>query len=104
MSNLPSSAKVVIVGGGIVGCSIAYHLAKRGETDVLLLERKQLTSEPPGTQQVLLDSCAQHKTSHVLLSTPQTCSQRWKKKLVKQLVSSNVVRLPLQQTKNDLKN
>ncbi len=44
MSNLPSSAKVVIVGGGIVGCSIAYHLAKRGETDVLLLERKQLTS------------------------------------------------------------
>jgi 4-methylaminobutanoate oxidase (formaldehyde-forming) len=44
VSNLPSSAKVVIVGGGIVGCSIAYHLAKRGETDVLLLERKQLTS------------------------------------------------------------
>ena len=40
---LPSSARVVIVGGGIVGCSIAYHLAKRGVSDVVLLERKQLT-------------------------------------------------------------
>ena len=36
-------ARVVIVGGGIVGCSVAYHLAKRGCTDVVLLERKQLT-------------------------------------------------------------
>ena len=44
MPNLPSSAKVVIVGGGIVGCSVAYHLAKRGVTDVVLIERKQLTS------------------------------------------------------------
>lgn len=43
MTDLPAHARVVIVGGGIVGCSIAYHLAKRGETDVVLLERKQLT-------------------------------------------------------------
>ena len=34
----------MIVGGGVVGCSVAYHLAKRGCTDVVLLERKQLTS------------------------------------------------------------
>ena len=40
---LPSNASVLIVGGGIVGCSIAYHLAKRGVSDVVLLERKQLT-------------------------------------------------------------
>ena len=40
---LPSRARVIIVGGGIVGCSIAYHLAKRGVKDVVLLERKQLT-------------------------------------------------------------
>jgi heterotetrameric sarcosine oxidase gamma subunit len=40
---LPSKASVLIVGGGIVGCSIAYHLAKRGVSDVVLLERKQLT-------------------------------------------------------------
>jgi 4-methylaminobutanoate oxidase (formaldehyde-forming) len=44
MSELPASAKVVIVGGGIVGCSVAYHLGKMGLTDVLLLERGKLTS------------------------------------------------------------
>ena len=43
MSALPSSAKIVIVGGGIVGCAVAYHLGKMGLTDVLLLERGQLT-------------------------------------------------------------
>jgi glycine cleavage system aminomethyltransferase T/glycine/D-amino acid oxidase-like deaminating enzyme len=41
--NLPSRANVVIIGGGVIGCSIAYHLAKTGITDVLLLERMQLT-------------------------------------------------------------
>ena len=40
---LPSRASVVIVGGGIAGCSIAYHLTKLGVTDVVLLERRQLT-------------------------------------------------------------
>ena len=40
---IPSRAQVVIIGGGIVGCSVAYHLAKLGWTDVVLLERKQLT-------------------------------------------------------------
>ena len=40
---VPSQAQVVIVGGGIVGCSVAYHLTKIGITDVILLERKQLT-------------------------------------------------------------
>lgn len=41
--DLPSRANVVIVGGGIVGCSLAYHLTLRGCRDVVLLERKQLT-------------------------------------------------------------
>ena len=40
---LPSQADIVIVGGGVIGCAIAYHLAKRGCRDVLLLERRQLT-------------------------------------------------------------
>ena len=40
---IPSHANVVIVGGGIAGCSLAYHLTKRGVTDVVLLERRQLT-------------------------------------------------------------
>ncbi len=42
-ANLPERVDVVIVGGGAVGCSIAYHLTKIGITDVLLLERRQLT-------------------------------------------------------------
>ena len=41
---LPTQARIVIVGGGIAGCSTAYHLAKLGITDVLLLEQGQLTS------------------------------------------------------------
>jgi 4-methylaminobutanoate oxidase (formaldehyde-forming) len=42
--DLPTHAQVVIIGGGIHGCSVAYHLAKEGWTDVVLLERKVLTS------------------------------------------------------------
>ena len=42
-NSLPSSATVVIIGGGIIGCSVAYHLTKKGVTDVVLLERRQLT-------------------------------------------------------------
>jgi len=41
---LPQKARVVIIGGGVIGCSIAYHLTKIGWDDVVLLERKQLTS------------------------------------------------------------
>ena len=41
---LPAKARAVIIGGGISGCSLAYHLAKLGWKDVVLLERKQLTS------------------------------------------------------------
>ena len=41
---LPDRAEVVIVGGGIVGCSIAYHLTRRGVTDVVVLEQNQLTA------------------------------------------------------------
>jgi glycine cleavage system aminomethyltransferase T/glycine/D-amino acid oxidase-like deaminating enzyme len=41
---LPKSTKVVVIGGGVVGCSVAYHLAKFGWKDTILLERDQLTS------------------------------------------------------------
>jgi len=41
---LPSHAKVVVIGGGVVGCSILFHLAKFGWKDVILLERDELTS------------------------------------------------------------
>ena len=41
---IPQSAKVVIIGGGVAGCSVAYHLSKFGWKDIVLLERDQLTS------------------------------------------------------------
>ncbi|MEM6275511.1 MAG: FAD-dependent oxidoreductase [Pseudomonadota bacterium] len=41
---VPSQARVVIIGGGVIGCSVAYHLTKLGWEDVVLLERKALTS------------------------------------------------------------
>ena len=44
MLELPQRARVVIVGGGVIGCSVAYHLAHMGWKDVLLLERDRLTS------------------------------------------------------------
>jgi len=42
--SIPDKARVVIIGGGVIGCSVAYHLAKQGWRDVVLLERKALTS------------------------------------------------------------
>jgi len=42
-NELPSHAQVVIIGGGVIGCSVAYHLTKAGISDVALLERKSLT-------------------------------------------------------------
>jgi len=44
MTVLPNQARAVIIGGGVVGCSVAYHLTRLGWRDVVLLERKQLTS------------------------------------------------------------
>ena len=44
MADLPTRAQAVIIGGGVSGCSVAYHLARAGWTDIILLERKQLTS------------------------------------------------------------
>ncbi len=41
--NLPTQARIVIIGGGAVGCSIAYHLAKLGQSDVVVLEKSGLT-------------------------------------------------------------
>src|SRR3954464_6602391 len=41
---VPSQARVVVIGGGVIGCSVAYHLALMGWTDVVLLERDKLTS------------------------------------------------------------
>ena len=42
--DFPTQAQIIVIGGGIIGCSTAYHLAEFGAKDVLLLERKKLTS------------------------------------------------------------
>ncbi|MGC8470062.1 MAG: FAD-dependent oxidoreductase, partial [Acetobacteraceae bacterium] len=44
MPEIPAAARIVIIGGGIVGCATAYHLARAGAEDVLLLERHRLTA------------------------------------------------------------
>src|SRR6188472_133240 len=43
MVEVPSRARVVVVGGGVIGCSVAYHLTKLGWTDVVLLEQGRLS-------------------------------------------------------------
>ena len=47
---IPKSSKVVVIGGGVIGCSVAYHLTKFGWKDVVLLERDQLVSESDGIE------------------------------------------------------
>ena len=44
MPSIPTHAEIVIIGGGVIGCSTAYHLAKLGRKDFVLLERNKLTS------------------------------------------------------------
>ena len=60
---IPDRAEVVVVGGGIVGCAVAYHLVRRGITDVLLLEQNQLTS---GTTWHAAGLAAQLKSTYSL--------------------------------------
>ena len=62
-SDLPERARVVIVGGGIIGSSIAYHLTREGETDVVLLERGRLTN---GTTWHAAGLVSQVRGSHAL--------------------------------------
>ena len=42
--SVPQRSEIVVIGGGVIGASIAYHLAERGKTDVTLVERKRLTN------------------------------------------------------------
>ena len=64
---LPSHAKVVIIGGGSIGCATAYHLTKLVIKDVVVIERKELTC---GTSWAAAGLVVQ------LRGTPEICSRR----------------------------
>lgn len=76
---LPTHARAVIVGGGVIGCSIAYHLAKLGWTDVMVLERKQVSSgttwHAAGLVTTLRDSESQTKLATYSLKLYQELEQ-----------------------------
>ena len=61
---LPRQARVVIIGGGVIGCSIAYHLTKLGWRDVVLLERAQLTSGTTWHAAGLLDLASRYRNAN----------------------------------------
>jgi len=62
--NLPSRARVVIVGGGVIGTSTAYQLARQGVQDVVLLERKSLSS---GTSWHAAGICSEMRASESMI-------------------------------------
>jgi len=57
-TDLPTRSRVVIVGGGVIGTSIAYHLTRLGWGDVVLLERDRLTSGTTWHAAGLLSQCS----------------------------------------------
>ena len=73
---LPAEARAVIIGGGVIGCSIAYHLAKLGWRDVLLLERAQLTSGTTWHAAGLLTTLRDTETQTRLASYTQQLYRR----------------------------
>src|SRR3974390_2612111 len=73
---LPQEARAVIIGGGIAGCSIAYHLAQLGWDDVVLLERAQLTSGTTWHAAGLLTTLRDTETQTRLASYTQELYRR----------------------------
>ncbi len=65
---LPARARVVIVGGGVIGCSIAYHLTKLGVTDVVLLEKHELTAGTTWHAAGLITSAGYHTETSLWMS------------------------------------
>ena len=65
MSNFPSTARVVIIGGGVVGVSALYHLAKAGWTDCVLLEKNELTA---GSTWHAAGNCPNFSTSWAIMN------------------------------------
>lgn len=73
---LPPAARVVIIGGGVIGCSVAYHLTKLGCSEIVLLEREQLTSGTTWHAAGLLTSLRDTETQTRLASYTQELYRR----------------------------
>ena len=79
---MQDSAQVVIIGGGIVGCSTAYHLTKMGWQDVVLIDKGELTSGSTWHAAGLSDSCALKEISPACCNTASVCMISLKRKPV----------------------
>jgi len=86
---MQSSARVVIIGGGVVGCSVLYHLAKNGWTDIILLERQELTSGSSWHAAGGLFSTTRPNSSQNYTTTLFKFINRWSVKVGKLRISPN---------------
>jgi 4-methylaminobutanoate oxidase (formaldehyde-forming) len=101
---LPSSTKVVVIGGGVAGCSVAYHLAKFGWKDTILLERDQLTSGTTWHAAGLVGQLGATATITKLRKYSLIFIKNLKKKLSFQLDLNKTEQSLLQAQKKDFKN
>ena len=83
---------MVIIGGGIIGCSIAYHLTQIGVTDVILLERKQLTCGTTWHAAGLVGQLRASQNMTRLAHTAQSFSVLWHLKQGRKPVIATPVR------------
>ena len=88
--SLPSHAKVVVIGGGVVGCSILFHLAKFGWKDVVLLERDELTSGSSWHAAGKSTPSAQTQISAACKAIPLICTKKLRKPLGIRLVCTSL--------------
>ena len=101
---LPSSTKVIVIGGGVAGCSAAYHLAKFGWKDTILLERDQLTSGTTWHAAGLVGQLGATATITKLRNIHLIYTKNSKKKQNYQLGLNKMEQLQLQAQKQDYKN
>ena len=73
VSDLPRRADVVVIGGGVIGCGVLYHLANHGITDVVLLEKDQLTAGTTWHTAGLVWSLRPNDTEVALLARSESC-------------------------------
>ena len=94
MGQVPTKARVVFIGGGVIGCSLAYHLAKLGWKDVVLLERKQLTSGTTWHAAGLIAQLRATANMTKLAKYSKSCMAIWKRRPALQRDSNVAAQLP----------